>query len=108
MNRRFIFTITSIATLEGLLFGYDTAVISGTVSSLKGFFIDPLGFEELAANSLLGFTVASALIGCIIGGLSGGLLSLKLGRRNNLKVAAFLFLISAYPMSFKSQFNLQQ
>lgn len=94
-NRRYVISITLVATLGGLLFGYDTAVISGTVSSLKAYFIDPLGYSELQANSMHGFTVSSALIGCIIGGLCGGYLSVKLGRRKSLMLAAILFTISA-------------
>ena len=61
--------ITLVATLGGFLFGYDTAVISGTVGSLEHFFIEPFGLAETAANSLLGLVVSSALFGCIIGGL---------------------------------------
>ena len=76
----FIMGITLVATLGGLLFGYDTAVISGTVGSLEKYFIEPFGFSELVANSRLGGIVSSALIGCIIGGLSGGWISLKIGR----------------------------
>lgn len=91
----YVAAITLVATLGGLLFGYDTAVISGTVSSIREFFIIPRGLEELAANSLEGFTVSSALIGCIIGGISGGLLALHLGRRLSLMIAAILFTISA-------------
>ena len=94
-NTNYVAAITMVATLGGLLFGYDTAVISGTVSSLREFFIVPRGLEELAANSLEGFTVSSALIGCIIGGLLGGVLALNLGRRLSLMVAAILFTISA-------------
>ncbi|MCF6358923.1 MAG: MFS transporter [Draconibacterium sp.] len=75
-NKNYLTKITLIATLGGLLFGYDTAVISGTVGALKSFFIEPQGLSEFAANSLLGFTVSSALIGCIIGGLTGGLIIL--------------------------------
>ena len=70
----YVVLLTLIATLGGLLFGYDTAVINGAVGSLKAYFIDPR-FTDLAnpaqanaANSLLGFVVSSALIGCIIGG----------------------------------------
>ena len=84
-----------MATLGGLLFGYDTAVISGTVSSLDSFFVMPFGLDEMSANSRLGMLVSSALIGCIIGGISGGIISKKLGRRNGLLLAASLFLISA-------------
>ncbi|WP_010134854.1 D-xylose transporter XylE [Ochrovirga pacifica] len=87
--------LTLVATLGGLLFGYDTAVISGTVSSLEHFFVLPKGLEESAANSTLGMLVSSALIGCIIGGLFGGLVSKKLGRKKGLILAAILFLLSA-------------
>lgn len=66
-NNNYIFGITLVATLGGLLFGYDTAVISGAVESLRKFFIDPLGLQPDQANALEGFVVSSALIGCIIG-----------------------------------------
>ena len=95
INSLYLGAITVVATLGGLLFGYDTAVISGTVGSLRTFFIEPFGLSEFEANFLEGFTVSSALIGCIIGGISGGLLALKLGRRSTLKLAALLFTISA-------------
>jgi len=84
-----------VATLGGLLFGYDTAVISGTVGSLKAFFVDPQGLAEFESNSMVGFVVSSALIGCIIGGMSGGMMALKLGRRASLMIAGILFTISA-------------
>lgn len=87
--------LTAVAALGGLLFGYDTAVISGTVSSLEIFFILPFGLDEMSANSRLGFLVSSALIGCVIGGLIGGVVSKKLGRKNGLILAAILFLFSA-------------
>jgi len=91
----YIVLITLIATFGGLLFGYDTAVISGAVGSLKFYFIDPRNLSPDAANSLLGFVVSSALIGCIIGGLIGGWVSSHIGRKRGLIIAALLFLISA-------------
>ncbi|OBX27010.1 SP family xylose:H+ symportor-like MFS transporter [Gelidibacter algens] len=94
-NTSYLLKLTLVATLGGLLFGYDTAVISGTVSSLENFFVLPFGLDEMSANARLGFVVSSALIGCIIGGISGGIISKKLGRRNGLVLAAILFLISA-------------
>lgn len=94
-NSYYVAALTLVATLGGLLFGYDTAVISGTVNALRINFIDPLGLAETAANSLLGFTVSCALVGCILGGLSGGLLALNVGRRNTMRLAAVLFTISA-------------
>ena len=97
----YVVLLTLIATLGGLLFGYDTAVINGAVDSLKAYFIDPR-FADLtnpaqanAASSLLGFVVSSALIGCIIGGLVGGWVSTHIGRKRGLVIAAVLFLISA-------------
>ncbi len=93
--------LTLIATLGGLLFGYDTAVINGAVDSLKAYFVDPR-FTDLtnpaqanAANSLLGFVVSSALIGCIVGGLIGGWVSTSIGRKRGLVIAALLFFTSA-------------
>lgn len=91
----YVILLALIATLGGLLFGYDTAVINGAVDSLKIYFIDPRNLASDTANSLLGFVVSSALIGCIIGGLIGGLVSTRIGRKGGLIVAALLFLVSA-------------
>ncbi|MCG9790894.1 D-xylose transporter XylE [Flavobacterium algicola] len=99
-NSSYLWKLTLVATLGGLLFGYDTAVISGTVSSLDKFFVLPFGLNEMAANARLGFLVSSALIGCIIGGVFGGLISKKLGRKNGLILAGVLFLISAIGSAF--------
>ncbi len=76
-----------VAALGGLLFGFDTAVISGTTSWLSSSF-------ELSKFEL-GFTVASALIGTIIGALTIGKLSDKYGRRYVLFILAILYFISA-------------
>jgi MFS transporter, SP family, xylose:H+ symportor len=103
-NKRFVFSLTLVATLGGLLFGYDTAVISGTVGSLERFFIAPAGLSETAANTRLGFVVSSALIGCVIGGLLGGPVSLHMGRRRGLMLAALLFLISALGSAMPEMF----
>lgn len=94
-NSRYIFALTLVATIGGLLFGYDTAVISGTVSALNYYFIMPRELTEAVANSLLGFTVSSALIGCIIGGAIAGYMSNRFGRKHSLIIAAVFFLVSA-------------
>lgn len=90
-NTFYIATITLVATLGGLLFGYDTAVISGADKSIQAFLIDSLGLSSLVH----GATISSALIGCIIGGSISGLLASKLGRKNTLFLAAILFFVSA-------------
>lgn len=71
----------------GFLFGFDTAVISGTVGPLQRQF-------ELG-STLLGWTVSSALLGSVVGAGAAGWLSDRLGRRGSLMAAAALFLASA-------------
>lgn len=160
-NKTFIWGITLIATLGGLLFGYDTAVISGTTSAIDQFFIkplfdhpeaalavivqyrltvclcfaiialltgyflikmygnrkgiiytialfivgslicyfqflnQPLELTDNMASSIKGFTISSALVGCIIGGALGGTISQSIGRKNGLILAAVFFTVSA-------------
>lgn len=94
-NSTYLLKLTLVATLGGLLFGYDTGVISGTVGSLDEFFVKPKNLTETAASAFKGFLVSSALIGCIIGGVFGGVISRGLGRKKGLILAAVLFLISA-------------
>ncbi len=103
-NSKYLIKLTLVATLGGLLFGYDTGVISGTVGSLDSFFVTPKGLSEAAANAFKGFLVASALIGCIIGGIFSGLVSKKLGRKKGLVLAAILFLISALGSAMPEMF----
>jgi hypothetical protein len=76
-----------VAALGGLLFGFDTAVISGTTQWLQS--------EFRLTDFALGFTVASALIGTIIGSIAVGKPSDSIGRRGILFVLAVFYLISA-------------
>ncbi len=92
-NRGYLAAIVLVATLGGLLFGYDTAVISGAEKGLQAFF---MGAEDFTyTNAMHGFTSASALIGCIIGSALSGLLATRLGRKRALLVAGLLFFVSA-------------
>jgi MFS transporter, SP family, arabinose:H+ symporter len=78
---------TVVAALGGLLFGFDTAVISGTTSALTSAY--------QLSPALLGVTVASALWGTILGAMLAGLPGERFGRRDSLRVMAVLYLISA-------------
>ena len=169
--KNYVMALTLVATLGGLLFGYDTAVISGAVKSLQNYFIDSLyGNDAIAAkviwqyqlsvviviyliaisisaifiklygrikglalslillvitsfllfyfmgrehilneetaNSLKGFTISSALVGCILGGSLGGFVSRKAGRKNGLILAAILFTISAIGSALPDVLNI--
>ncbi|MDR0907840.1 MAG: D-xylose transporter XylE [Rikenellaceae bacterium] len=90
-NIAYIIGITLVATIGGLLFGYDTAVISGAEKSIQAYLIEPLGLSAFVH----GITVSSALIGCIIGGAISGVLSSRFGRKRSLILAAVLFFVSA-------------
>ncbi len=92
----YIMVVTLVATLGGLLFGYDTAVISGAEKSIQAYLINGLNLSTLVH----GATTSSALIGCIIGGALSGLLALKFGRKRSLMLAAFLFFLSAFGSAY--------
>ena len=95
-NKSYVAAITLVATLGGLLFGYDTAVISGAVGAIKAYFTDSLQLGSFVH----GATVSSALIGCIIGGIISGYFSSNYGRRLSLMIAAVLFFLSALGSAF--------
>jgi len=86
-KRSYLIFITFTAALGGFLFGYDTAVISGTISFVKSKFALDAAME--------GWFVSSALVGCIAGVAFAGELSDRLGRKKALIASGLLFSISA-------------
>ncbi|WP_373099504.1 MULTISPECIES: sugar porter family MFS transporter [Pasteurellaceae] len=86
-NLAYIMRISAVASLGGLLFGYDTSVISGAIESLKIFFnLSPLE---------TGWAVSNVVIGCVFGALISGEVARKFGRKKALIIAALLFTVSA-------------
>jgi sugar porter (SP) family MFS transporter len=78
---------TIVGALGGLLFGFDTAVISGTTHALSlVYHLSP---------ALLGVTVSSALVGTVIGAMAAGIPGQKFGRRDTLRVMAIFYVLSA-------------
>lgn len=86
-NRKYLLGLTVIASLGGFLFGYDTAVISGTIGFVK---------DKFALDAVMeGWYVSSALVGCLAGVAMAGFLSDKFGRKRVLLLSALLFFVSA-------------
>lgn len=83
----YVILISIVAALGGLLFGFDTAVISGTINFIQPYF----GLSEAG----LGWTVSSLLFGCIAGVFLAGKAGDGYGRKKVLMMAAFLFFLSA-------------
>ena len=86
-SRRFVYVVASVAALGGLLFGYDTGVISGALLFIgKDFQLNPF---------LEGFIVSSLLLGAMVGAGVSGALSDRLGRRTIIIAAAAVFAVGA-------------
>ncbi len=83
----YVSRVCLVATLGGLLFGYDTAVIAGAIGFMKAHFTMDAATE--------GWATSCALVGCVIGVALAGWMSDRFGRRNTLILSAVLFLVSA-------------
>lgn len=96
INMKYVTLVSIVAALGGLLFGFDTAVVSGAI----GFMQEKFGLNEFQ----VGWAVSSLIVGCIIGAATTGVLADKFGRKKVLIAAALLFIIgtagSAIPATF--------
>jgi MFS transporter, SP family, xylose:H+ symportor len=108
-NYGLVTALTVAATLGGLLFGYDTAVISGVTDAITYNFVEPRHLAEADANFLSGLAIAFALLGCVIGAGIAGPISTSIGRKGGLLIAGILFFLSSlgagYPEFFWSIFG---
>ena len=89
---RYIVRSTFVGALGGLLFGFDTAVISGTTAGLTHAYA--------LSHGQLGFTVAIALVGTVIGAATAGSLGQRYGSREMLRITAILYVLSALGCAF--------
>ena len=103
-SRAYLISIVMVAVLGGLLFGYDTAVISGAEKGLQAFFKGAPDFEY--NDFLHGFTSSSALIGCIFGSGLSGLFASRFGRKRSLIFAGICFFLSAWGSMTPETFGL--
>lgn len=103
-SKGYLAAIVMVAVLGGLLFGYDTAVISGAEKGLQAFFLGAPDFKY--TDFMHGFTSSSALIGCIIGSGVSGFFAGRLGRKRSLIFAGICFFISAWGSMSPETFDL--
>src|SRR5215216_6489479 len=87
-NRRFVNVAAAITATGGLLFGYDTGVVSGAILLIKQDFAPLSDFVQ-------GIIVSFLLVGAVVGALSGGPLSDRFGRRSTAILAAVVFAVGA-------------
>ncbi|NUY81023.1 sugar porter family MFS transporter [Flavobacterium sp. MAH-1] len=90
--------VTLSAALGGLLFGYDTAVISGAIGNLTEYF-------SLSAAQT-GWAISSALVGCLIGAFVSDFCSDRLGRKKSMLIAALLFLACSIGTAVPETFSM--
>lgn len=87
VNSTIIYKSTLVASVGGLLFGYDTAVISGAIGFMKVYY--------QLSDVMTGWVASCALLGCIIGAMYSGKLSDHIGRKKVLMISALLFTVSS-------------
>lgn len=99
-NKGFIYCICMVSAMGGLLFGYDWVVIGGA----KPFYEVYFGITDQPAQQ--GIAISIALVGCLLGAMTCGMLADRLGRKLLLILSAILFLVSAYFTGAVNDFNI--
>lgn len=117
LNHRYLWTISLVAALGGLLFGYDWVVIGGAAKFYEAYFhlsdtaasvaADATFWQKLVANAIspVGWAQSCALLGCLAGAMVSGGLSDRFGRKPILIAAAANFLISSIGIAFAGSFT---
>ncbi len=97
-NTAYIWFISVVAALGGLLFGYDWVVIGGAKPFYEKFF-------HLTTPSEIGWAMSSALIGCLLGAVASGILSDRFGRKRLLLLSALIFTVSSIGTGMADNFT---
>src|SRR5689334_10743440 len=87
-NLRYVWLISIVAAMGGLLFGWDWVVIGGAKPFFQRYF-------QLTSEAQIGWANSCALIGCLVGAMLAGVLSDRFGRKRLLVVAALLFAVTS-------------
>src|ERR1700677_5033669 len=98
-NIGYVWLISIVAAMGGLLFGWDWVVIGGAKPFFQRYF-------ELTTEAQIGWANSCALIGCLFGALASGALSDKFGRKRLLVVAALLFAVTSLGNALAREFNV--
>src|SRR5919202_865461 len=98
-NLPYIWLMSAVAAMGGLLFGYDWVVIGGAKPFYEVFF-------GLTTPAQVGWAMSSALIGCLVGALASGVLSDRFGRKRLLILSAALFVISSVETGLANTFTV--
>ncbi len=99
INLGYIWLISSVAAMGGLLFGWDWVVIGGAKPFFQRYF-------ELTSEAQIGWANSCALIGCLFGSLAAGALSDKLGRKRLLILAAVIFAVTSVGNALAHNFSI--
>src|SRR5207249_7924537 len=98
-NLGYVWLISIVAAMGGLLFGWDWVVIGGAKPFFQRYF-------QLTSEAQIGWANSCALIGCLIGALAAGALSDRFGRKRLLIVAALLFAVNSLGNALAGHFNV--
>lgn len=99
LNTRYVWLISVVAAMGGLLFGWDWVVIGGAKPFFQRYF-------QLTSEAQIGWANSCALIGCLVGALVAGALSDKFGRKRLLALSAVLFVVTSLGNALANNFTI--
>ncbi|HEX3798569.1 MAG TPA: sugar porter family MFS transporter [Verrucomicrobiae bacterium] len=98
-NLRYVWLISIVAAMGGLLFGWDWVVIGGAKPFFQRYF-------QLTTDFQIGWANSCALIGCLMGAMTAGVMSDRFGRKRLLIAAALLFAVTSIGNALANNFEI--